>query len=150
MSAQEHGHGHEREEDRDESERRTPGISRRILIVEDDEDTAAVLAEFLQLKGHQVRAVHDGAAALETARAHAIDIVLLDIGLPRMNGYEVARELRREHGDAILLIALTGYQEDTERLREAGFDEHLLKPFDVEVLSARLGGLREEKVRQDP
>jgi DNA-binding response OmpR family regulator len=113
-------------------------MPRRVLIVEDDEDTATVLAEFLQIKGHDVHAVHDGASALEIARANAFDVVLLDLGLPQMNGYEVARALRHEHGDRFVLIALTGYQEDSERLRNAGFDEHLLKPFDVEQLSERI------------
>jgi CheY-like chemotaxis protein len=132
-----HEHGAEHEQPEHETQ-----ISRQILIVEDDEDTAAVLAEFLQLKGHSVRAVHDGASALETIRNEPIEIVLLDLGLPKMNGYEVARAIRREHGEAISLIALTGYQEDTDRLKEAGFDEHLLKPFDVDRLSERLASTR--------
>jgi two-component system, chemotaxis family, CheB/CheR fusion protein len=122
----------------DDEKATAKGVSRRILIVEDDEDSAAVLAEFLQIKGHWVHAVHDGVMALEAARQHPVDVVLLDLGLPKMDGYEVARALRREHGDDIFLIALTGYQEDANRLNEAGFDEHLLKPFDVELLSKRL------------
>ena len=132
------GRGSDAEPDRDLA---PSGPTRRVLIVEDDEDTATVLEEFLQLKGHEAHAVHDGAEALEAARTQPLDVVLLDLGLPRMNGYEVARALRREHGDAIVLIALTGYQEDEERLHEAGFDEHLLKPFDVELLSQRLATL---------
>jgi CheY-like chemotaxis protein len=137
MSVHEHSAEH-----RDQPDEGEQTASRRILIVEDDEDTATVLAEFLQLKGHFVRAVHDGPTAIEVLREDPVDVVLLDLGLPKMNGYEVAAALRQEHGDALSLIALTGYQEDAGRLRAAGFDEHLLKPFDVEQLSRRLIRMR--------
>jgi CheY-like chemotaxis protein len=79
--------------------------------------------------------VHDGVSALEAARADHPDVVLLDLGLPGLDGYEIARRLRREHeGESILLVAITGYQADVARLEEAGFDRHLLKPTDMNAL----------------
>ncbi len=105
--------------------------SRRVVVVDDNRDAADSLAELLQNAGQSVRVAHDGPSTLEVVRAHRAEIVLLDIGLPRMNGYEVAAELRREHGERLVLVALTGYgqQEDRRRSRAAGFDHHLVKPI---------------------
>ncbi len=115
--------------------------SRRVLVVDDNVDGAQSLAIMLRFKGYEVRAVHDGDAALETAGAWRPDVVFLDIGLPGMDGHEVARRLRRELGltDATL-VAATGYgQEEDRRLsREAGFDFHLVKPVDLEALERLL------------
>ncbi len=111
--------------------------ARRILIVDDNVDGAESLCLMLQLAGHVVRTVHDGTAALEVAPAFRPDVVLLDIGLPGMNGYEVARRLREQPELAgTLLVALTGYgqEEDRQRCREAGFQHHLVKPVDPPVL----------------
>ena len=117
-----------------------------MLLVEDNLDAAESLAMILELLGHPVRAVHDGARALDAARAQRPDLMLVDIGLPGMNGYEVAREIRR---DATLshctLVALTGYgrEEDKRKARAAGFDDHLVKPVDMKELRAllqRVGG----------
>lgn len=104
----------------------------RILVVDDNEDAAAGLSLLLELDGHVVRAAHDGHAALEAAEEFAPDIVILDIGLPGMDGYEVARRLReRAEGPRATLIALTGYglEEDRRRSIEAGFDHHVVKPI---------------------
>ncbi len=114
------------------------GAPRRILVVDDNADAAESLAMLLRLKGHDVRTAHDGAAALDVARTFGPQVVLLDIGLPGMDGYEVARRLRREEGlKGVLLVALTGYgqEEDRRRSREAGFNRHLVKPVEPGALN---------------
>ena len=91
----------------------------------------------LQLLGNEVQVVHDGPAAIEAVRATRPDLVLLDIGLPGMNGYEVARRLRLEAGaERPVLVALTGYgrEEDRQRAHQAGFDHHLVKPVTAEAI----------------
>ncbi len=105
----------------------------RVLVVDDNIDAAETVAVFLELAGHQVKAVTDGAQALACAPVFAPEVVVLDIGLPVMDGYQVARRLRAtEQTQASLLIALTGYGQDTDRERalQAGFDHHLVKPAD--------------------
>ena len=111
-----------------------------MLVVDDNVDAAETLADLLDLWGHPVRTVRDGAAALEQAGSFLPAVVLLDIGLPGIDGYEVAQRLRRDQGYCGLLIALTGYGQDEDRRRseEAGFDHHLTKPVDPEVLRALL------------
>jgi len=116
----------------------------RVLVVEDNVDAAETLSDLLTLWGYEVEVVHDGQAAIETAPRFRPHAVLLDIGLPRMNGYDVARWLRRDAGLAgVLLVAITGYgqESDRERGREAGFDHHLVKPVDLEVLRRLLAEL---------
>jgi len=109
---------------------------RRILIVEDESLMADALAELLALDGHQTRAVYDGLAALEAATMFHPEIVLLDLGLPGVDGYEVARRLRTALGRKVYIIAVTGYAKDAARLADAGFDEHLIKPPDLDKLAA--------------
>jgi signal transduction histidine kinase/DNA-binding response OmpR family regulator len=112
---------------------------RRILVVDDQADVADTTAAMLGLSGHEVRTARDGREALEQAVAFEPEVVLLDIGLPQMDGYEVARRLRQlEPTRRALLVALTGYGQptDRQRSREAGFDEHLLKPVDPAALEA--------------
>ena len=94
----------------------------------------------LEIWGHEVAVANDPDAALEAARARRPEIVLLDIGLPGMDGYELAKRLRREGFDRAFLAAITGYGEDEDRRRalEAGFDSHLVKPVEPEVLQALL------------
>jgi PAS domain S-box-containing protein len=115
--------------------------SRRILIVDDNKDSAESLAMLMRLLGHDVHTAHDGEAGLHAAAQFDPDIVLLDIGLPRLDGLEVARRLRGDLGlrDA-LLIAMTGYGQDEDRRRSqgAGFDAHLVKPVDFNELQALL------------
>lgn len=104
----------------------------RILLVDDNVDAAQMLAVFLEMWGHQVRVVHDGPAAIEAAMEDHPEIILLDLGLPGMDGYEVARRLRQQTSlSKTRLVALTGYaQEDARtRSRETGFDHHLIKPI---------------------
>jgi PAS domain S-box-containing protein len=111
--------------------------SSRVLVVDDNLDNAGGLSRLLRLLGHDVQEVYDGPAAIEAARAHRPEVVLLDIGLPGMDGYEVLKRLRAEEccKDA-LIIAVTGYgqPEDLGRSKEAGFDHHLVKPVDYDAL----------------
>jgi len=109
----------------------------RILVVDDNRDSADSLARVLRRRGHEVRTAYDGAAAARTVDEHGADVVLLDIGLPGVNGYEVARQIRdAPGGDRVLVIAVTGWgqREDLDRSREAGFDAHLVKPVDLQAL----------------
>jgi CheY-like chemotaxis protein/two-component sensor histidine kinase len=118
---------------------------RRILVVDDERDTAEVLAELLEARGHTALAVHDGPSALEAARQFKPEVILLDLGLPEMDGYEVARELRRDYaGQPLLLVAVTGYQRDPVRLARAGFDHHLLKPPTARKLATLLAELDDD------
>lgn len=113
---------------------RTP---RRILIVDDNADAADTLADLAALWGHEVRAVKDGFTALRAATEYRPEVILLDISMPGMSGYEVARAVRQDPSlEGVLLIALTGYGQDEDRRRthEAGFDHHLTKPVDPELL----------------
>ncbi len=108
---------------------------RRVLIVDDNRDAAMLLAELLDDHGHVVRTAFDGSEALAAADEHAPEVAILDLGLPLMDGYEVARRLRASHG-ALRLIALSGYSltSDHARSREAGFDQHLAKPVNIAAL----------------
>jgi PAS domain S-box-containing protein len=117
---------------------------RRVLVVEDDPDCAESLKELLRLWGHDVVLAHNGAEALRAAAEHRPEIVLVDLGLPGMDGYEVARRLRAEVGLVqVPLIALTGYVRagDQQRSEEAGFREHLAKPVDPDYLRRFLDNL---------
>jgi len=117
------------------------GPKRRILVVDDNVDAAEALGELLRDYGHEVATAHDGPQALDNARLHHPEIILLDISMPEMDGYEVAKRIRGELGlgDA-LLIALTGYGEDRHRrlARESGFDQHVTKPVDASKLEELL------------
>jgi two-component system CheB/CheR fusion protein len=120
---------------------------RRILVVDDNVDTAESLAVLLRMRGHRVEVAHEGQGALAIAAALHPEVVLLDIGLPGLDGYEVARRLRhrRPTSDA-LIVALTGYGQegDQRRARAAGFDHHLVKPVAPETIYHLLAGLRSE------
>jgi CheY-like chemotaxis protein len=114
--------------------------SRRVLVVDDNADNTAALAMLLRQLGHEVEVAGDGEAALARASSFRPDIILLDIGIPKLNGYDVCRQLRQhDWGRRIRVIAQTGYGEEQDRLRsvEAGFDGHLVKPIDP----ARLGAV---------
>lgn len=111
---------------------------RRVLIIDDEVGPAEALRDILELEGHEVRAVHDGPAALRIALELQPEVVLLDLGLPRMDGYMVARELRTLLGHQVLLVAATAAPEDKLRLKQAGFDAHLRKPLDMQEVLALL------------
>jgi len=109
----------------------------RVLVVDDNIDTAESLAMLIRYDGHDVRTAHDGLAALQASKAFRPQVVLLDIGLPKMDGFEVARRLRAlPQGDQMLLAAITGYdkKEDQYRCEKAGFNQHLVKPVCYETL----------------
>src|SRR5262249_51493418 len=118
--------------------------SRRVLVVDDNVDSAESMAVLLRLYGHDVRLAHDGEAALEAARSFRPEGMFLDISLPKMDGYEVARRLRLEPAMCSLtLVAMTGYgqEEERRRTREAGFHSHLVKPVDFDMLQELLSSL---------
>jgi CheY-like chemotaxis protein len=119
------------------------------LIVDDNEDGAESLALLLQLGGHETLKARDGIEAIEAAEQFRPDAVLLDIGLPRLNGYEVCRRIRQEPwGKDLVLVALTGWgqEEDRQRSREAGFNTHMVKPVDHDVLMKLLASLPSGKI----
>jgi len=124
--------------------RRAPAVSRRILLADDNADALESLATVLRLRGHEVYSAPNGAIALETAVRHMPEVALLDIGMPLLDGYEVARRIRaQEWGKSVTLVALTGWgqESDRRRSREAGFDTHLVKPLDLDRLTALLAQL---------
>jgi signal transduction histidine kinase/CHASE1-domain containing sensor protein/ActR/RegA family two-component response regulator len=113
----------------------------RVLVVDDNLDAAATLAEAVRLDGHEVRVAHDGPSALEEAERFSPEVVLLDIGLPGMDGYEVVRKLRelpQVRGTQIVALTGFGQQSDRQRALAAGFDDHLVKPVDLDTVTAVL------------
>lgn len=111
-------------------------------MVDDNVDHAQTMAYLLKSSGHEVYVAHDGSAAIEAARRYRPEFVFLDIGLPRIDGYEVARLLRADPAfQTTRIIAVTGYGQEADRRRsqEAGFDQHLLKPIDPLFLESLLG-----------
>lgn len=120
------------------------GSSLRVLVVDDNIDAARTVALLLKKYGHDVRAVYDGPAALDAARGFQPNLIFLDIGLPGMNGYEVAQKVRAdlELGN-VMLVAMTGYgqEADKQRSREAGFDHHLVKPADINTIKQILASV---------
>ena len=113
----------------------------RVLVAEDIPDAAEMLRLMLENMGHEVRIAADGVQAVALAREFEPRIALLDIGMPRMDGYEAARQIRAQLGDSVVLVALTGWgqEADQRRAREAGFDRHLTKPADPDVLEELIG-----------
>jgi CheY-like chemotaxis protein len=134
-------------------ERPNDAATCRVLVVDDNQDSADSLALLLRLSGHEVRTAHEGQEAVAAAESFEPDVALLDLGMPTMSGYEVARRIRQHpRGGEIVLIALTGWgqQEYRRRSKEAGFDHHLTKPVDVEMLQRILAetakGARERRL----
>jgi CheY-like chemotaxis protein len=124
-------------------ERRLPtaALVRRVLIVDDNRDAAEALDLYLTMLGAEVKTAYDGTAALETLQTFKPNVVLLDLGMPGMDGYATAKSIRASgHGSDITLIAVTGWGQDEDRRRtaEAGFDHHLVKPVDLDELEALL------------
>jgi DNA-binding response OmpR family regulator len=115
-----------------------------LLVVDDNVDAAQTLAELLDTMGYEVRQAGDGEIALATCQSFNPDVVLLDIGLPGMNGYDVCRQMRLQRGGkSRTLVAVTGWgqPEDLQRSKEAGFDRHLVKPMDFDALVEILASL---------
>ncbi len=126
--------------DRSERSEELPATGRRILLIEDNTDGRRSLAMLLKLAGHEVVAAEDGRRGIEAAAGAEFDVALIDIGLPDTDGYEVATELRTAHGNAIFLVALTGFSqpEDKQRALAAGFEAHLTKPVELATLQKLL------------
>jgi PAS domain S-box-containing protein len=126
----------------DESAR--AGSARRILVADDNEDAAYGLSSLLEILGHEVRTAADGLEAIDVASAFRPDVILLDIGMPRLNGYDACRRLREQPwGRSAVIVALTGWgqNEDKRRSQDAGFDHHLVKPIDFAMLQKLLASL---------
>lgn len=117
--------------------------ARRVLVVDDNVDAANGIAELLRMWGHQVALAYEGYAGLEVARSFHPDVALLDIGLPTMTGYELAKKLRKTKPEGLFLIAVTGYGQpsDVTAAKEAGFDMHVVKPLDVGQLQTLLASV---------
>jgi len=116
----------------------------RVLIAEDDRDTAASLAALVQDEGHETHCVHRGREVVGAARDFAADVVLLDIGMPGMDGYDIARVFRKLYGSAApTLIAVTAWNKSADKLmaKHAGFDHHVGKPYDPKALLDLLAGI---------
>jgi PAS domain S-box-containing protein len=131
--------GRERESGAADTSRRSP--SRRVLIADDNRDAAETLAALLRMEGHEVTLIHDGLEAVCAYESLRPDVALLDIGMPGLNGYEVARKIREgSNGSAARLIAITGWGQESDKARAlaAGFDYHLTKPIDLRRLSELL------------
>ncbi|MBX9792219.1 MAG: PAS domain S-box protein [Pirellulales bacterium] len=121
----------------------------RVLVVDDNQDSAASLAMLLKIRGNETAVAHDGSEAVEKAERFAPDMVLLDLGLPKLDGYEAARQIRQHPwGRQMMLVALTGWGQDEDRRksREAGFDHHLVKPVDHNSLMILLDEQRQRQV----
>jgi signal transduction histidine kinase len=130
-----------------------PSERRRILVADDNADALESLAEILRLQGHEVFSARDGHAALEAAEHYLPDVALLDIGMPLLDGYEVARRIRAQAwGQQVILLALTGWGQDSDRRRsrEAGFDLHLVKPLNLDKLTELLADLPASEATQAP
>jgi len=111
-------------------------VSSRVVVVDDNRDAAEMLSFALAAAGHEVKTAFDGPSALEVVTEHRPALVFLDIGLPVMDGYEVARRIRStSEGRAIMLVAMTGYGQDSDKqlAAEAGFDRHFVKPVTLET-----------------
>ncbi len=137
----------ERQEEQDARQTSKPTPRNRILVVDDNVDAASSLAMMLKIMGNEVRTAHDGKEGMETAAAFRPDMILLDIGMPKLNGYDACRRIREQPwGRGIFIVALTGWgqEEDIRRSREAGFDHHLIKPVEPAALERILADLKSE------
>jgi PAS domain S-box-containing protein len=132
---------------------RAGSSKRRVLVVDDHRDSAASMAMMLELMGDEVRIVHDGIEAVETARTYRPEVILMDVGMPRLNGYEATRRIREQPGaKEIVIVALTGWGQDEDRARsqEAGCNGHLVKPVSLPDLEKLLNSLRKDVVAGGP
>jgi len=122
----------------------------RVLIADDNEDAADMLAMILDSKGHEVRVAHDGLEAVSSAEAFAPDVALLDIGMPELDGHQVAEKIRKMAGSSVMLVAVTGWSEPgvAHSQTYAGFDHHLVKPIDLERLTACLSEQQKQKLER--
>jgi CheY-like chemotaxis protein len=116
-------------------------VKRRVLVADDNADSALSLAMILKFMGHETQTAHDGLTALELAETFRPEVAILDLGMPRLNGYELCHRIRQQPwGKSMLLVALTGWgqEDDRRRTQEAGFDHHIVKPIDTATLQRLL------------
>ncbi|HKS41023.1 MAG TPA: ATP-binding protein, partial [Blastocatellia bacterium] len=135
---------HESQPPSKREEQASASAERRIVVADDNEDSAYTMAMMLKIMGNDVRTAHDGFEAIEVAEAFRPELILLDIGMPRLNGYDACRQIREQSwGKDVVMVALTGWgQDEDKRLsREAGFDHHLVKPIEPEALEKLLAAL---------
>jgi CheY-like chemotaxis protein len=136
---------HQPQPPKGEGEKSVPPVKRRILVVDDNKDFADSLSMMLSIAGMEARTAYDGLEAVAAAAAFNPDVVLLDIGLPKLNGYEAARRIREQPwGKDMVLVAVTGWgqEEDHRRSQEAGFNFHMVKPVDPVALQQMLAALK--------
>ena len=129
------------------------GPGRRILVVDDNQDSARSMARMLKLRGNEVRTAHDGIEAVEAAEGYRPEVILMDVGMPRLNGYEATRRIREQPwARPVIIIALTGWGQEGDRVqsREAGCDGHLVKPVDLRDLEQLLTALTGSTKGEDP
>jgi len=132
----------------DDGDKAQPTSDLRILVVDDNRDAAESLAMLLKMMGNNIHTAHDGEEAVTAAREFRPHVVLCDIGLPKLNGYEACRQMKAQAWDKkMILIAVTGWGQDDERRKseEAGFDHHMVKPVDPQALMKLLAGLESVK-----
>ena len=130
----------------------SPSSQLKVLVADDNEDAAESLVEMLRMMGNTVRLAGDGQEAVDMAAVFQPQVIVLDIGMPKLNGYEVCRRIRQQPwGTSAILVALTGWgqDEDKRRSKEAGFDHHLIKPLDLAVLERLLVSLQLEIFRHE-
>ncbi len=129
---------------------KSPNVPLRVLIADDNEDAADMLAMILDSKGHEVRVAHDGLEAVTSAEAFSPDVALLDIGMPELDGHQVAEKIREMAGSSVMLVAVTGWSEPgvAHGQTYAGFDHHLVKPIDLERLTACLSQQQKQKLER--
>ena len=124
----------------------SPAAQRRVLIADDHKDSATSFARLLEILGNSVRIARDGEEALAIAEQFHPHVILLDIGMPKMNGYQACRLIRAQPwARDVVIVALTGWGQESDRKRscEAGFDHHLVKPVDLDALEAVLSSERD-------
>ncbi|MBV8232331.1 MAG: response regulator, partial [Planctomycetaceae bacterium] len=129
-----------------EDDRPSSVSKRRILVVDDNQDSARTMSGLLELLGHEVHTAFDGVEAVEAAKQFGPEVILMDVGMPRLNGYEAARRIREQPwGREVIIIALTGWGQAGDRVqsREAGCDDHLVKPVNLPDLERLLAELEE-------
>jgi len=129
---------------------RKHGARCRVLVADDIPDAAEMMRMMIECMGHDVRVAVDGVQAVEIAEQFEPQIALLDIGMPRMDGYEAARHIRAALGDRVFLVAVTGWgqEEDQRRAYAAGFDRHVTKPAEPAVLESLIASVAEQKPAQ--
>jgi CheY-like chemotaxis protein len=128
------------------------GFGRRILVVDDNQDSARSMAKVLKLRGHEVRTARDGVEAVEAVDEFRPEVILMDVGMPRLNGYEATRRIREQPwGQFVTIIALTGWGQEGDRVqsRKAGCDGHLVKPVDICDLEKLLSTLTGSTTSED-